>query len=296
MDKEKDLYEQNQYEDADFPVGIYTVTKRGITPKGRGYMDLHWHEELQFTIVMEGKLKIRVNTQEYYLQKGEAIFINRNMLHITTDLTNDGVYVSLNFPDKLLCFFAGSRMEQNDVYPFTVNGMPMAKILRQDEAWQREVIEILSGTVDSLKKDRMNGNEYMISMNLTKMWYLMVLHMRKELIAPTKGDVRKQNRMRVMLSYIHEKYMEDLRLADIAETAGVSAGECCRCFRQVIGKSPNQYLLEYRVARSKEYLTTTELSVTEVAFAVGFNDSSNFIHYFKKLQGITPVEYRKEKS
>lgn len=128
---EKDnLYEVNRYADTAFPVGAYTVTREGIMPEGRGYKDLHWHEELQFTYVVSGELRIRIDGKDYLVKEKEAVFINRNLLHITTDLTEDGKYISLNFPDKILGFFSGSRMEQDYVFPYTRGYMLPAVVLK----------------------------------------------------------------------------------------------------------------------------------------------------------------------
>lgn len=128
---EKDnLYEVNRYADTAFPVGAYTVTREGIMPEGRGYKDLHWHEELQFTYVVSGELRIRIDGKDYLVKEKEAVFINRNLLHITTDLTEDGKYISLNFPDKILGFFPGSRMEQDYVFQYTRGYMLPAVVLK----------------------------------------------------------------------------------------------------------------------------------------------------------------------
>lgn len=118
--EEKELHEVNRYTDSAFPVGTYEVTRERILPEGRGYKDLHWHEELQFTYVVKGELQIRIDGKDYIVKEGEVVFINRNLLHITTNLTEDGKYISLNFPDKLLGFFPGSRMEQD----YEMSGIP----------------------------------------------------------------------------------------------------------------------------------------------------------------------------
>ena len=99
---DKHLHEINRYADSAFPVGIYTVTREGILPDGRGYQDLHWHEELQLTRVECGNLDMRVDGIDYTLHQGEAILINRNLLHVTTNLSENGKYISLNFPDHIL--------------------------------------------------------------------------------------------------------------------------------------------------------------------------------------------------
>ena len=98
-----------------------------------------------------------------------------------------------------------------------------------------------------------------------------------------------------MLSYIHENYMNNILLKDIAAEVNVSEGECCRCFKELIRESPNQYLLEYRISRAMEMLNYTGMPVTEIALQCGFNDTSHFIQYFKKKTKMTPNEFRNKK-
>ena len=112
-----ELHEINRYTDPAFPVGLYVITREQIIPEGRGHLDLHWHEELQFTLVTNGSVTMQVNGALYHLKEGEAIFINRNLMHVTSNLSDNGRYISFNVQDKLLGFFAGSRMEQSYVLP-----------------------------------------------------------------------------------------------------------------------------------------------------------------------------------
>lgn len=291
--KEQLLHEINRYNDEAFPVGIYTVTREKIVPEGRGYQDLHWHEELQFTVVESGEMRIRVNGIDYELKKGEGIFINRNLLHVTTGLSPNGKYISLNFPDKILGFFAGSRMEQDYVLPYSRNyGFP-TMILQTAIDWQNDILQKLWEVIQILTAEKKGGMEYKISICLVQIWYIFVSHAQGNIKIPSKGDIHRQERIRKMISFIHENYMQDICLEKIAASANVSSGECCRCFKAVIHQSPAQYLLHYRISKGKELLANTELSVTEIAFAIGFTDASHFIQYFKKKTNMTPKEYRR---
>ena len=128
LEHNKSLQEINRYKDSAFPVGMYVVTKDQIVPHGRGYMDLHWHEELQLTYVTSGMLELQVNGTGYRLEKGEGILINRR-------------YVSFNFPDRLLGFFPGSRMEREDVLPYTSQYAFPAMVFKPEVCWQREILE-----------------------------------------------------------------------------------------------------------------------------------------------------------
>lgn len=291
---DEQLHEINQYSDTAFPVGLYVVTKNRITPKGRGYMDLHWHEELQFTLVTNGSVTMQVSGEIYKLQEGEAIFINRNLLHITSDLTDDGRYVSIDIPERMLGFFAGSRMEQNYVQPYTGNYLFQAIVFKKEVEWQKKILDIL-WELEQVLAEKPAMFEYDVSVKCVSIWQIMIQNLSAYVQKPNKILLRKQERIRTMLTYIHENYMNHILLQDIANQANISVGECCRCFKNMISESPNQYLMQYRISRAREFLNSTELSVTEVAMRCGFNDTSHFIQYFKMKTGLTPFEYRKSR-
>ncbi len=292
--KTKPLHEINRYDDTSFPVGMYIVTKDKIVPKGRGHMDLHWHEELQFTLVTNGSVVMQVDGKMYILEEGQAIFINRNLLHITSELPEDGRYISINFPDKLLGFFVGSRMERDYVMPYTNNYRFPAIVFRKEIEWQKKILDELWELQEILLK-REPMYEYKVSQKLVTIWMILINNAQDQLKNPSKGYVRKQERMQKMLSYIHENYMNNILLKDIAAEVNVSEGECCRCFKELIRESPNQYLLEYRISRAMEMLNYTGMPVTEIALQCGFNDTSHFIQYFKKKTKMTPNEFLNKK-
>ena len=200
----KELHEINQYNDNAFPVGMYIVNRNQIIPRGRGFFDLHWHEELQFTLVTQGKVEMQVNGVNYVLESGQAIFINRNLLHITTDLTEDGMYVSFNFPEKILGFFAGSRMEQDNVRPYTNNYALPATVLASNVNWQNQILVILWELQELMLREKKKMWEYLISLKLVNIWYILIDNSGNKLQSHTKNYIMKQERIYTMLSYIHE--------------------------------------------------------------------------------------------
>ena len=90
-----------------------------------------------------GKLKLRVDGKLYTLDEGDWIFINRNLLHITTEISDRGRYLSFNFPNKVVSFFSGSTMEENFVLPYVGNyGIPVVEFKRTT-SWQKEILDTL---------------------------------------------------------------------------------------------------------------------------------------------------------
>ena len=75
-------------------------------------------------------------------------------------------------------------------------------------------------------------------------------------------------RLRVILSYLHENYGEKITLEDVAKQVGLCKSECCRFFRRQMRQSLFEYLLDYRVGRSLPLLKAGRLTVAEVALSL----------------------------
>jgi len=93
---------------------------------------------------------------------------------------------------------------------------------------------------------------------------------------------------------IEERYGDpDLGLGRMADTLGVSPQYLNTLFRKSWGISPYQYLVQFRIQKSKDLLLADKSrTVKEIAAAVGFMDDSHFVHTFHKQSGMTPVQFR----
>ena len=99
-----------------------------------------------------------------------------------------------------------------------------------------------------------------------------------------------------MIAFIQFNYKEPIKLEEIAEAGNVSRSQCCKIFKEIINRSPNDYLVEYRIDKSIDLIMKTDMKMTEIAYECGFNGSSYFAETFKKIVGVSPREYKnKEK-
>jgi len=290
--KKKDYHEINQYKDALFPVEIYRVSEQGIFPFGRGLRDFHWHDELQFTLAVQGSLTLQADSGQYFLNEGEAAFINSGMIHAVIKLSEHGRYASLNFPYKLLSFFPGSRMEKTSVLPYVTGSCPPVVILRPETEWQKAALDLLQEINMLWNDNSITQNEYLISIKIAALWYTLITHLPAERMNSVSVDIVRRERLQLMLSYIYDHFSEDIALADMAYSAHISVGECCRIFREHLQTTPYQFLTEYRVRKSIELLSS-DLSISEIARRCGYNQTSNYIAKFKIMIGCTPAQYRK---
>jgi AraC family transcriptional regulator len=94
--------------------------------------------------------------------------------------------------------------------------------------------------------------------------------------------------------FIQENYSRDVALSDIAEAVHLSPFHVARLFKQGLGVSPHQYLIQVRVNSARSLLSagSGERSLAEVASAVGFADQSHLTRHFKRVFGLTPKQLR----
>ena len=93
------------------------------------------------------------------------------------------------------------------------------------------------------------------------------------------------------IKYIQFNYSHDISIDDVAKSVGVSRSHLYRVFMLNVGKSPIDYLTEYRINEACKLLRAGNLSIAEVAISVGFFDQFYFSRVFKRAKGVPPSKY-----
>lgn len=99
-------------------------------------------------------------------------------------------------------------------------------------------------------------------------------------------------KLALVLDLIESDLSEDLPLKVLANAAGLSEYHFLRMFKQSTGYTPHQYVINQRVERAKELLKQTDMSITEIAYLLGFSTPAHFTHHFRRKTGLTPTEMR----
>ena len=95
--------------------------------------------------------------------------------------------------------------------------------------------------------------------------------------------------------YIETNYSYPVTVEDVAAYVGISRSHLFRSFQTYLGKSPKEYLSEYRIKQACHLLKETGLSVSAIAYSVGFENNLYFSKAFKKQKRVSPSEYRKDR-
>ncbi len=101
-----------------------------------------------------------------------------------------------------------------------------------------------------------------------------------------------QYRIQHAIKYISDNYSSKITLSDVATKACMSKYHFSRSFKKATGTTYRDYLNECRIEKAKEMLESGALPVSEIAFAVGYADVTNFERIFKRIAGLSPSQYK----
>jgi AraC family transcriptional regulator len=94
------------------------------------------------------------------------------------------------------------------------------------------------------------------------------------------------------MNYAHEHLDQEISLEDLAALVSLSRFHFCTAFRLAIGSTPHNWLVRLRMERAQQLLAGTDVTIIQVALAVGYETPSAFTASFRKAFGITPSAFR----
>ncbi len=291
-EKEKYLNSINLYADTDFPYLVLDVINDRSYPNNPGFRVMHWHEDLQFIYVISGSVEVKTLDNGVFIQQGEGIFINKNVVHNVRRM-GECHYNSFIFPVQFIEFSVGHTCPVYSPAKQFVDSVVESKPFSffhftRGEEWQEKALLLLCRLYE-LEKNKTEFYVYEVLVLLAALWLIM----RKNILIPPKKEENTVSiRMQKFLQHIEQHYPEDLTLEDIAESANVSKSECLRCFNLTLQTTPYKYLMEYRLSKAAELLKRTDQSISDVSACVGFHQVSHFGKCFKGKTGYSPREYR----
>ena len=96
------------------------------------------------------------------------------------------------------------------------------------------------------------------------------------------------------INYIEQNFQNNITIEDIAAVCGINRSYFGKIFRNSIGRSPQEFLMNYRMVKATELLKLTSLSIAEIGSAVGYENQLHFSRAFKTIYGISPREWRNQ--
>lgn len=272
-------------EDESFFIGIFQDNLEKST--------WHYHNNYEISFITEGSGKRIVADSIEDFQPGDLVFLGKNLPHAWIADKEQGLWsnrtlemVFLQFTEKVLCSQLLALPEFSHV----------AKALSLSE----QGIHIVGQTLNEvselmLQLPYMKGFDRML--HFFKMMDIIgksdsLIHLASKEYLITRFSSQNK-RIETIHEYLMNNYREEIDLERLAGMVNMAEGSLCRFFKQNTGLTIFEYLNKIKVEFACKLLMDPSLSILEVCFDSGFNNTSHFNKQFKKSTGVTPMEYRK---
>jgi len=270
----------------DFPVKITRYERLEPGP----VFESHWHEQFQFLYFEQGEALIHCNSHPYEIKPGNLVIINSNEIHYGETLCQRLVYyivkVDLNFLLSSHVDFCQTKY----ITPLLQGQICFQNYITQDHQLAEHVQQIVKEY-----QQQEAGWELAIKAHISHVIVLLLRHYQQELFHPNVQKRQQTNlhQLRTVLEYIDQHYNESISLNDMAILSNMSNQHFCRIFKGITGKRPVDYINYLRVNKAVILLSKSHFNISEIAMAVGFDDSNYFSRLFRKYQKTSPSAMRK---
>lgn len=248
----------------------------------------HWHNDIELIYILSGEMDYNINGEIVTIRSKNGIFVNSRRMHFGfSEVKKECSFICIRLHPILLC--ANGSYEKDFVLPL-INHPKLDYILLNDKIdWQNNMLNLI---LEMKNAEKHKTAPLKIQSDFFRIWALLYEYIDiKNLRSFSNFDL---SLLKEMLKYIQQNYYKKISLKEISKSGAIGQSKCCKLFSKYIGQSPNNYLINYRLQKSKSLLKNTDISITEIALETGFCDSSYFTKLFRKHYGVTPTEYRND--
>ena len=275
-----ELIEKRTHGTFDFPIEYFQ-----IGPHHRNYiMEPHWHAEMEIIRVKSGSFSLYLNKEHYILKPLDIAIVNPGTLH--RGEPQDCSYDCAVFHLDMLC--PGGSVIHQYVRPLVRNSVKAQEYIAHGKNLTvEETVERLFNCL-AQKEER-----YELCVFAELYTLLAALYRDHILKNPEKRAIpdRRLTQMTKLLEWISMHYTEKITLTRLSKESGLNEKYLCRVFKEYTSYTPIEYINRFRIEKAIDSMVSGTDSITEAAFANGFNDSAYFSKIFHRIKGIPPNAY-----
>ena len=247
-----------------------------------------WSNNNYFAFISSGKKMWRTIYHSYEVSEGDILFVKKgaNLTHQFFDDEFCAIFIFI--PDEFIKEFLKKNTALCDVSQKDTSGQDAVLRIQPDE-----LLENYYRSVQSYLSLSQKPNEQ-----------LLLLKFEELLLSLFSGNKHKeltdyfislcQNQQYHMGRMMEENFAYNLRLEDYAVLCHMSLSTFKKCFKQYYHTTPAAWLMQRKLDLARHKVETSDVSINQISFECGFEDTSHFIRVFKQKNNLTPLQYRQK--
>jgi AraC-like DNA-binding protein len=251
----------------------------------------HSHSFYEIYYFHSGACTYLIGDRIYSLQPGDLILMNGMTLHCPKiDPSLEYVRSTFHFYPADLEPLTVTDKGLNVLEPFQQFGN--YRLMLRGEEWQK--MERRLGEMKELydREDPVGKSRFRLA--FYDLLYVIYEHCRQPLQERIELPQEKEKTVQRVISFLEERYMDELSMNDIQAHLHVSKYYLSKLFKEVTGVTIFDFLYQRRINQARiHFMLDPKVSVTEVCFQLGFKHLAHFSRMFKDQVGVTPEQYKK---
>ena len=249
-----------------------------------------WSDSNYFAFISSGKKMWKSIYHSYEVNDGDIIFVKKgaNLTHQFFDDEFCGIFMFI--PDDFIKAFLKKNTALLDASQKNLSGQDAILRIQQDQ-----LLENYYHSIQSYLSLAEKPNEQLLLLKFEEL--LLSLFSNKKHQHLTDYFISLcQNQAYQMSRVMEENFAYNLKLENYAQLCHMSLSAFKKCFNQYYHSTPAAWLKDRKLTLALHYVRTSELSINQISFECGFEDTSHFIRVFKQKYHLTPLQYRQKNS
>jgi len=252
--------------------------------KARQPLDAHIHEnKIELVYIVKGEQIYNVKDKDYVVRSGECFIVYADELHSTGCNPEDKAYFYYFIIDL-------NKHKSNLIGYGDIEGDNIVNLINNNEDRVFKGSTKIADIFDNLIQIPFKNVPYKktIIRNLVSELLLNVIECKN-----TPDYDYYNNTMQNITDYIEENIYSNISISELAEICRLSETRFKTKFKNQFGMPPHEYILRKKIGTAKILLSTTDMTITDVAFTLSFSSSQYFATVFKRFTCMSPKDYKK---
>lgn len=263
--------------------------------RGHGHEVLctaHIHDWVEILYCLHGAMEVLLDGERVPFCTGDLLVIPSHGAHqIFGVKEQEHEYVVLKFLPELMSTSMRTQSEYQCILPFLLPGNQKQRLFPAAELEDSPIPELAVRFHEEYARMEY-GYEIALKADFYRLilWILRRWHQNEANVKPF--TLQQYQQLQQIFDYVGEHYASEISMAELAEAYHISYSYFSKLFTKMTGQTFVEYLNSVRLSAAERLLITTEMNVTEIAYATGFSDLSYFTRRFTQKNQMSPRRYR----
>jgi len=272
-----------------YPISVRKIITSSFWHDTNMAEEKHSGDLAKLVIISRGEGELGVEDRVYYVTSGDVFLLNENMPCCFNRTKKMTLYYILFKPEAL---FLPKNERYFSIFTVKTNDH-LHNIFAGHLRLNSSCLALAEFFIQQMQSETDTSNNDYGTFLLGNLIQLIVFVSRQHLKLPKISDKYPSVKVLEVIDKLERNYSKQWTLAELASLSGMSESSFLKLFKKETGCSPIAYLIRHRLKQAAELLSDKDLSVTEIAFHVGFNDSNYFTRQFSNFFQVPPTKFRK---